>query len=192
MKEKTIAALLMLLSLCLFSCSEEEGEAAEFDNWQERNETYFTNLYNTAKGASGSKWKTFKSWSLEESAATKADDHIVVEVLKEGTGTESPLFTDQVKIHYRGNLMPSASYPSGYQFDSSWYGEYNTDIMVPMESKVSGFVNGFSTALLNMHAGDRWRVYIPAALGYGSSTSNTSIPAYSTLVFDLTLVSFGD
>ena len=189
-KEKIILMLVALLSFCMFSCSEDDGEGGEFDNWKERNETYFNNLYNKAKGSTSGTWRSYSSYTLEESAATSAEDHIVVEVLKEGTGTESPIYTDVVKVHYRGNLMPSASFPSGYQFDSSWYGEYNLDTMVPVSSMASSFIKGFTTALMKMHAGDRWRVYVPAALAYGSSSPSTTIPAYSTLVFDITLVSF--
>jgi FKBP-type peptidyl-prolyl cis-trans isomerase FklB len=50
-------------------------------------------------------------------------------------------------------------------------------------------VDGFSTALQNMHIGDRWLVYIPYTLGYGTTDSGT-IPAYSTLVFDITLLAY--
>ena len=189
-KQKTIAIFVALLSLCMFSCSEEDSNEGEFDNWKERNETYFNNLYNKAKGSTTGTWRTYHTWTKEASAATSPDDYIVVEVLKEGTGTESPLYSDEVKIHYRGNLMPSTNFPQGFQFDSSWYGEYNLEAMVPSTSLVSGFVNGFATAIQKMHVGDRWRVYIPYALGYKNSTSNSSIPAYSTLVFDVTLVSF--
>lgn len=189
-KQKTIAIFVALLSLCMFSCSEEDSNEGEFDNWKERNETYFNNLYNKAKGSTTGTWRTYHTWTKEAEAATSPDDYIVVEVLKEGTGTESPLYSDEVKIHYRGNLMPSTNFPQGFQFDSSWYGEYNLEAMVPSTSLVSGFVNGFATAIQKMHVGDRWRVYIPYALGYKNSTSNSSIPAYSTLVFDVTLVSF--
>ena len=160
-KQKTIAIFVALLSLCMFSCSEEDSNEGEFDNWKERNETYFNNLYNKAKGSTTGTWRTYHTWTKEAEAATSPDDYIVVEVLKEGTGTESPLYSDEVKIHYRGNLMPSANFP-----------------------------HGFATAIQKMHVGDRWRVYIPYALGYKNSTSNASIPAYSTLVFDVTLVSF--
>ena len=189
-KQKNIAIFVALLSLCMFSCSEEDSNEGEFDNWKERNETYFNNLYNKAKGSTTGTWRTYHTWTKEAEAATSPDDYIVVEVLKEGTGTESPLYSDEVKIHYRGNLMPSTNFPQGFQFDSSWYGEYNLEAMVPSTSLVSGFVNGFATAIQKMHVGDRWRVYIPYALGYKNSTSNSSIPAYSTLVFDVTLVSF--
>lgn len=189
-KQKTIAIFVALLSLCMFSCSEEDSNEGEFDNWKERNETYFNNLYNKAKGSTTGTWRTYHTWTKEAEAATSPDDYIVVEVLKEGTGTESPLYSDEVKIHYRGNLMPSTNFPQGFQFDSSWYGEYNLEAMVPATSSVVSFVNGFATAIQKMHVGDRWRVYIPYALGYKNSTSNSSIPAYSTLVFDVTLVSF--
>jgi peptidyl-prolyl cis-trans isomerase len=37
-----------------------------------------------------------------------------------------------------------------------------------------------------MKAGDRWLIYIPYQLGYGPK-GNNGIPAYSTLVFDVTL-----
>ena len=38
-----------------------------------------------------------------------------------------------------------------------------------------------------MHKGDHWTIYIPYQLGYGSSKTG-SVPAYSTLIFDLRLV----
>jgi FKBP-type peptidyl-prolyl cis-trans isomerase FklB len=50
-------------------------------------------------------------------------------------------------------------------------------------------VSGFTTALLNMHPGDYWRVTIPYQLGYGATASG-SVPAYSTLIFEIKLVEF--
>jgi len=47
-----------------------------------------------------------------------------------------------------------------------------------------------------MKPGDRWELYIPYECGYGSTdqvdyyTGKTTIPAYSFLIFDITLVSF--
>ena len=40
-----------------------------------------------------------------------------------------------------------------------------------------------------MHTGDRWRIYLPAALGYGK-VEQGSIPAYSTLVFEVKMLAF--
>ena len=55
--------------------------------------------------------------------------------------------------------------------------------------KVAGTVNGFATALMRMHRGDTWLVYIPYSLGYGAS-EQSSVPAYSTLIFMITLYDF--
>ena len=54
--------------------------------------------------------------------------------------------------------------------------------------KLSSMIDGFATALLNMHVGNYWRIYIPYQLGYGKSGSDSTIPGYSILVFDLTLL----
>jgi len=62
-------------------------------------------------------------------------------------------------------------------------------LATPTKFAVSGVVKGFSTALMRMHRGDHWRIYIPYQLGYGSGARSV-IPAYSTLIFDLRLEDF--
>lgn len=186
-----LLALLAPVAL-LSSCSESDNEAEEFPDWKKTNEQYFNNLYAMAKSSAdmGDKsWKVIRKWSLEESTAKDPYDYIVVNVLENGTGSGCPLYTDSVKVHYEGRLLPSTSYPDGYVFDKSFTGEFNPDLALPSKFAVSGMIDGFTTALQYMHIGDRWKVYIPYQLGYGSSGSS-SIPAYSTLVFDVTLVSY--
>ena len=180
----------ILLSLFLTACSETEDAASEFENWQERNETYFNNIYNRAKSGS-SDLKIFTKWSMNDAAATKADDHIVVQVLESGSGSGCPMYTDSVQLHYRGRLMPTDSYADGFVFDQSYTGTFNKATLKPASFAVSSLVDGFTTALMNMHIGDHWRVYIPYNLGYGTTTSSSSsIPTYSTLIFDMALVAY--
>lgn len=176
----------------LSSCSESNDEVEEFPSWQATNEEFFDNLYVTAKFGSSmgnSAWRVIRNWSLEESAANDSYDHIVVERLEDGTGSGCPLYTDSVKVHYEGRLLPSTSYPDGYVFGKSFYGDFNPATAVPSKFAVSGLIDGFTTALQYMRIGDRWRVYVPYQLGYGV-TENNSIPGYSTLVYDITLVSY--
>lgn len=186
-----LLALLAPVGL-LSSCSESDNEEEEFPNWKKTNEQYFNNLYAMAKSSAdmGDKsWKVIRQWSLEESTAKDPYDYIVVNVLENGTGSGCPLYTDSVKVHYEGRLLPSTSYPDGYVFDKSFTGEFNPVTALPAKFAVSGMIDGFTTALQYMHIGDRWKVYIPYQLGYGKTASG-SIPAYSTLVFDVTLVSY--
>lgn len=182
--------------ISMASCSESDGAEDEYENWESRNDVFFNNIYDQAEKAinAGSKdWKIIRSYS--KNTASSKTDYIVVHIEKEGTGTESPIFTDSVRVHYRGRLISSANYPEGKIFDSSWSGEYNTNTIAPYGFSISKVVSGFSTALMNMRKGDRWIVYIPQSLGYGAfaqydSNKIETIPAYSTLIYDVTLVDY--
>lgn len=188
-----------LCALSLASCSEDDGSVEEYAQWQTKNETYWDSLYAaTQQKVSGgdASWRIYRQWSLGGQTSTTGSatsygstSHIVVHVEQTGTGTATPQYTDSVQVHYRGHLIPSATYTSGYVFDQSWTGDYNLQTMKPTKLAISGVVDGFATALLQMHEGDRWTVYMPYQLAYGTSTSSSStVPAYSTLIFDLTLV----
>ncbi|MGM9705162.1 MAG: FKBP-type peptidyl-prolyl cis-trans isomerase [Prevotella sp.] len=183
---------LLLLMTGFTSCSENVDDDNEFANWQKVNDEYFDNIYTSAMSSQllgDHSWQVFRTWSKEESAATHSYDHVVVNVLQSGSGSGCPLYSDSVMVHYTGRLLPSPSYPDGYIFDQSYYGDYNPDISTPAKFLVSGLVDGFTTALQYMHIGDRWRIYIPYQLAYGTMSSG-SIPACSTLVFDVTLVAY--
>lgn len=189
-KSNLIFAVFAFVLMSVFaSCSEEDNTVEEFPDWRNRNETYFSDIWNTAKLNSDGSWKTFLSYALEDTIPTTSDDYIAVKVLREGTGSGCPMFTDSVKVNYRGRLIPSTSYSEGYVFDQSYIGEYNPATALPSTMYVGGTVDGFATALQHMHIGDYWRVYIPYTLGYGSSDSDV-IPAYSTLIFDVELVAY--
>ena len=185
----TMFLALLLAPLLLVSCSENDTQEEEFPNWQEQNDAYFRNIYNKAMTNTDGSWKIIKSYAYEDTVPHDITANIVVEVLKEGTASGSPLFTDSVKVNYRGRLSPSASYPEGYVFDSSYQGDYDVTTARPVTFCVGALVDGFATALQHMHIGDQWRVYIPYQLGYGSS-EKTGIPAFSTLVFDIALVNY--
>lgn len=180
----------MALAFTLTSCSESSNDVEEFPDWQQTNDTYFDKLYTATKAKidQGDKsWKIIRSWSLESSAATKPTHHIIAHVISQGTDSIRPFYSDSVRVHYRGRLIPSTTYKSGYMFDSSYSGDFNEATAVPATFLVSGLVNGFTTALLNMNLGDHLEVYIPYYLGYGTSDTN-SIPGGSTLIFDINLV----
>lgn len=184
--------LLMLAAgtFAVTSCSESEEEDHELDNWEERNWAYFTDKYKTAAAADDTTaWRIIRNWSLNEEAANDSDDFIVVEVLENGTGSGCPMYSDSVYVHYYGKLIPSDSYPDGYNFDGSYEGEFSAETCLPSKFGVNSLIDGFITALLNMHIGDYWRVYMPYSLGYGTVASG-SIPAYSTLIFDIYLEAY--
>lgn len=200
-----------MLSTGLFtSCTENDDTVEEYANWQSKNETYWDNLYTTTqqkiKGGDTS-WKIILNYTFQNQKQTtgsaltyRPENYIIAHVEQAGIGTTSPLYSDSVSMHYMGRLIPSTTYTSGLIFDKSWSSDkFNAATSRPVhsyigltydaEGKPTSLVDGFTTALMSMHRGDHWTVYIPYQLGYGEKNSGV-VPAYSTLIFDLRLNDF--
>ena len=189
---------LLLFLLLAVSCSESDDEAAdEFANWQERNDAYFATLEDSLFKAMSSSlatqafsWKKIKTYTKDETAQSKNTDYIYVKVLASGDqSTASPLYSDSVRVAYRGRLIPSVTYPEGYVFDQSFLGDFDWKTAGMVVLSPNAVVEGFATALMNMHEGDRWIVHVPYQLGYGA-TAKTGVPAYSDLTFEIAVKSF--
>lgn len=188
----SLLTIVLLSLLCLASCKENEQEDNEYANWQSRNTDYFNDMYNYATTANDPAWKVIPKWSLQEEAAEgNASNYIVVEVLESSGREGTPLYTDSAYVNYRGRLIPTVYHIRGWVFDETYKSvEYVPALAQPKLLGIGeGTIDGITTALLNMHIGDRWRVYIPQELGY-RTTATGSIPAYSTLIFDLSLMAY--
>ena len=168
-------------SLITVSCSEDDSSEDEFANWEERNSAM------TDQWAANSSLRKIRVFTQDDTSAGKNSDYIYVQVLEAGEGTDSPLYTDTVRMAYRGRLIPTKNYANGYVFDETYLGDFSwhTAGMATMAS--STLVTGFTTALMNMHKGDHWLVYIPYQLGYNTA-SQGSVTAYSNLIFDIALL----
>ncbi|WP_293733619.1 FKBP-type peptidyl-prolyl cis-trans isomerase [uncultured Parabacteroides sp.] len=100
---------------------------------------------------------------------------VMYKEIEKGTGLVSPGLTDVVSVHYRGTLA------NGREFDNSWKRG------CPEAFRLNQVIEGWQEALRRMHVGDRWMIYIPYTLGYGTRTSGP-IPGYSTLLFEVELL----
>lgn len=109
-----------------------------------------------------------------EEGVVKHPSGILYKVLQQGTGTRTPGLRSIVSVHYKGMLA------DGREFDNSWKRN------CPEALRLSDVIDGWQIALQMMHVGDRWLVYIPYGLGYGTRTSGP-IPGFSTLVFEIEL-----
>lgn len=190
---KKIFPLLVLALMALVSCSENEDSVEEYVDWQAKNDAYFQQKYNLAKSSVDGRWLRLPVYT--KAKPSKSTDYIVVQVLESGTDTVSPIYTDSVRVSYRGHLIKSATVTDatdtelGLTFDQTYTGRFGWQTARPTAFYCGALVDGFSTALMYMHRGDRWRVYIPYQQGYGSTVTG-KVPAYSTLVFDLALYDF--
>ena len=97
------------------------------------------------------------------------------EVLRKGTGAK-PSPNQTVEVHYHGTLT------DGTVFDSSV--ERGETVSFP----VTGVIKGWVEALQLMSVGSKWKLFIPAELGYGNHAQGP-IPAGSALIFEVELIS---
>ncbi len=116
---------------------------------------------------------------LEENArrpeVTQTKSGLQYEVLSEGSG-RSPKATDTVRCHYEGRLLDGTVFDSSYQ-----RGE-------PADFGLNQVIAGWTEGVQLMKEGAKYRFFIPYLLAYGERGAGSSIPPYSTLVFDVELI----
>ncbi|MDA7787487.1 FKBP-type peptidyl-prolyl cis-trans isomerase [bacterium] len=98
------------------------------------------------------------------------------EVINNGTGP-IPTIEDNVTTHYHGTLI------DGTVFDSS------VDRGEPASFPVGGVIKGWTEALQLMSVGSKWKLYVPYDLAYGERGAGAQIGPYSTLIFEVELIS---
>ena len=97
------------------------------------------------------------------------------EVLQSGKGA-SPKANDTVKVHYEGTLL------DGTVFDSSI--KRNEPAVFP----VNRVIRGWTEALQLMKVGDKWRIYLPSDLAYGTQGAGHDIGPNAVLTFEVELL----
>ena len=197
----------LLSLLFVASCSEDEKDWDPYYDWKARNEAWFRQVADSARTAIadakaqyGSQWEDSCQWRMykrldqaQDFNTGRLDDSICVHIIKRGTGTYSPLWSDSVRVSHRGWTMTTMykttndngeTVDSVMQkvFDQSYYGPFSELTAAPSLWATSGFVTGFTTAVQYMVEGDDWYVYVPARLAYKDKKKG-DIPANSTLLW---------
>lgn len=115
----------------------------------------------------------------EKEGVIVTESGLQYEVLEAGDASgESPTAADTFVAHYRGTLM------DGTVFDSSY------DRGQPLSLEVGRVIPGWQEALQLMKPGDKWRITVPPALGYGPMGAGASIPPNALLIFEMELLDF--
>ena len=102
-----------------------------------------------------------------------------IEVLKEGTGTRVTKDGDGISVNYTGTLI------DGTKFDSS----YDRNQPFKFDLGMGEVIKGWDQGLIGMKVGEIRKLTVPPSLGYGSQAMGDKIPANSTLIFQVELLS---
>ncbi|MBV1839938.1 MULTISPECIES: FKBP-type peptidyl-prolyl cis-trans isomerase [Photobacterium] len=116
----------------------------------------------------------FRAEFEKKDGVVKTESGLLYHVETAGEG-DKPAATDTVKVHYKGTLT------DGTEFDSSY--KRNQPATFPLNQVIPGWTEGVQL----MPVGSKYTFVIPPELAYGSQ-ANPSIPANSTLVFEVELL----
>ena len=136
--------------------------------------------------------KFLEEVKVQEPQAKALPSGVKIFKLVDGKGKQ-PNHTHQVMVNYAGYLKNGPLFDSNVKEIEEAYGKYNSLSeqqggyqAFPMHYNTSAqLIPGFRDALLTMKVGDKIRVFIPAALGYGERGAGDVIPPNSDLIFDI-------
>lgn len=149
-----------------------ENLSDPYTTWKNQNTAYF----NSMKDSTG-----FVSYIVPNSGGLS----YYYKILKQGNPDSiSPSLSGLVKVNYRGALI------TGSVFDQTYKGNIlqNDSTAKPYSFYLSALIVGWQLNLLQMKPGEIRRIVLPQELGYGSYYM-TPITPYSTLLFDIQLIS---
>lgn len=107
----------------------------------------------------------------------KTESGLLYEVLTDAPEGDRPTPENVVTVHYTGTLA------DGTVFDSS------VQRGQPAEFQLNGVIAAWTEGLQLMNVGDKYRLYVPPALGYGEQgTQGGPIGPNEALVFDVELL----
>ena len=141
------------------------------------NYAYFQNQRDRMFTQQKEEGANFLAQNGQRAEVTTTESGLQYEVLVAAEGPK-PTATQSVTVHYEGKLL------DGTKFDSS------IDRGEPISFPLNRVIPGWTEGLQLMSPGAKYRFYIPENLAYGSRGAGGAIPPYSTLIFDVELLSF--
>ncbi|MBU2863066.1 FKBP-type peptidyl-prolyl cis-trans isomerase [Reinekea forsetii] len=118
----------------------------------------------------------FLATNAKKEGVNVTDSGLQYEVITASGSDVRPTAEDNIKVHYHGTLV------NGTVFDSS------VDRGEPIEFNLGGVIKGWTEGVQLMAVGDKYRFTIPSDLAYGDSSPSPTIPAGSTLIFEVELL----
>lgn len=157
----------------LSGCNPDDDSQSTWDrykDWREENESWFAEQENRLD-------KDGKPYYVRVTPRWNPGATVLMHWFNdraETAGNLTPLLTSTVETHYMGRLY------NDEKFDSTAVNDVFT-------TRVSGVVEGWQIALMNMNVGDTCEIVFRYPQGYGASSTG-SIPPYSALRFNMRLV----
>lgn len=143
---------------------------------QKKIQEYFSKQQAKASESVVEEGRKFLATNSKKENVITLESGLQYEVIKAGEGAK-PSLNDQVTTHYHGTLI------DGTVFDSS------VERGQPASFPVNGVIKGWTEALQLMNVGSKWRLFVPHDLAYGERGAGPQIGPFTTLIFEVELIS---
>ena len=182
MKKYLHIALMLLCVFAVSSCKDDDDtKAVEQEAYRLEQDAAFQAKANDSR---------YEKWDSEA-----GNGFVFAKLIKKGDGKQA-YFNSLVSVYYKGSLTDGTVFDQklledGTPFNcavSPYYSTTITDPVTSVKTQYGSVITGWGVALQHMVEGDKYEVWIPQQLAYGANGSG-SIPGYSTLIFEIELVS---
>ena len=170
---KLIFYSIVFVSFGITACTTPDDTITDYySSWRMKNDTFFISM------------KDSSDYVLYRIPIARGGSSFYYKIRTQGNlSTVSPLYSDSVTVNYRGKMI------NGTIFAETYSTILPDSTSKSVTFKANKLIQGWTENLIQMKAGETRTIVIPAELGYGYYGSGP-IPPYSTLVFDIQLVSF--
>ncbi len=172
MSKSLFFSVLTFVFVVVVACNSNDP-AVIYSDWIKQNTAYFNNMKDSAG---------FVNYVIPNSGGLS----YYYKILKPGNPDSiSPIPASVVKVNYCGKLI------NGKTFDSTYSGNspLNNSTASPLVFSLQGTIVGWELNLIQMKPGEIRTVVLPMELCYGPYPMGSILP-YSTLRFDIQLISF--
>lgn len=140
---------------------------------------YFQGIQKKMLDANHEEGLKFLEENKNKDGITTLESGLQYKIITAGEG-EMPKAEETVTTHYHGTLI------NGTVFDSS------VERGEPASFPVNGVIAGWTEALQLMPVGAKWQLFIPHQLAYGEKGAGQMIMPFTTLVFEVELLSINN
>lgn len=162
------------LALTVVACNDDDSQDSVWDryaDWREANEAWFAEQ-EVKTNPDGTPFYTRVSPAWNPGAVVLMHWY---NDRAETDGNLVPMLTSQVSTRYIGHLYDDEPFDSSYNATGGIF-----------TTPVTGVVEGWQIALMNMRVGDSCQIVFPYQQGYGGSQKGKILP-YSALRFNMRL-----
>lgn len=171
MKKILHFALMLMCVLAVSSCKDDKDEEVIDETYKLENEAAFQEKLND---------HSYTKWNSPAN-----NGFVLAKQIKEGTGKQI-YYNSRISVYYKGSLIDGTVFDSCLEEDTTPF-----KCVVSSTYATTGYssvIPGWTVALQYMREGDKWEVWIPQELGYGS-IGQGSIKPYATLIFEIEVAS---